>query len=192
MERHGPQRKLEVGDMFFEADLRGKHYKIDITETKRAWMINLQEQENEWTKYEISKDDYRLVENVISFIFEGESYILDVIGSGIEYNVYTRSAYRNVTIYNDEAILHESLKKGGSLGGSDKMVSGMPGKIVKIMVEKGDIVKANQPILIMEAMKMENEMRATEDTKIKEILVKPGDSVESGQTLITFEPQAKK
>lgn len=178
--------------MFFEADLSGKHFKIDITETKRAWKINLQEEDADWVKYEISKEDYRLVENVISLIFEGGSYVLDVIGSDTEYNVYTRAAYRKVTIYNDETILHESLKKGGQLGSSDKLAAGMPGKIVKVMVAKGDVVKQNQPILIMEAMKMENEMRASHDTIVKDVLVKAGDSVESGQQLITFEPAKKK
>jgi biotin carboxyl carrier protein len=133
-----------------------------------------------------------LVENVISLIFEGGSYVLDVVGSDTEYNVYTRAAYRKVTIYNDEAILHESLKKGGSLGAANELNSGMPGKIVKVMVKAGDLVKANQPILIMEAMKMENEMRSSHDTKVKEVLVKPGDSVESGQKLVLFEPLAKK
>jgi biotin carboxyl carrier protein len=177
--------------MFFEADLSGKHYKIDITETRRAWKINLQEESGDWTRYDISKLDYKLVENAINLIFNGGSYLMDVFGSGTEYTVYTRSSVRYVTIYNDEALLHESLKKGGALGGTDKLSSGMPGKIVKIMVNKGDVVKANQPILIMEAMKMENEMRASHDTKIKDILVKSGDSVESGQTLITFEPLPK-
>lgn len=176
--------------MFFEADLRGKHYKIDINETKRSWKINLQEEGADWVKYEISKEDYRLVENVISLIFAGGSYVLDVIGSGTEYTVYTRSSFRNVTIYNDEALLHESLKKGGAFGSDSQLSAGMPGKIVKILVKKGDIVKANQPILIMEAMKMENEMRASHDTRIRDILVKETDSVEAGQTLITFEPLA--
>lgn len=177
--------------MFFEADLRGKHYKIDINETRKAWKINLQEEGGEWVRYDISKDDYKLVENAINLIFEGGSYLMDVFGSGTEYTVYTRSSVRNVTIYNDEALLHESLKKGGMLGNTDKLSAGMPGKIVKIMVNKGDVVKANQPLLIMEAMKMENEMRASQDTKIKDVLVKSGDSVESGQTLIAFEPLPK-
>lgn len=174
--------------MFFEADLRGKHYKIDITETKRAWKINLQEEGADWIKYEISKNDYKIVENVVSLIFGGGSYVLDVIGSGTEYTVYTRSSYRNVTIYNDEAILHESLKKGGAFGSELQLSAGMPGKIVKVLVKTGDVVKAGQAILIMEAMKMENEMRASCDTKIKDILVKAGDSVEAGQTMIAFEP----
>ncbi len=177
--------------MFFEADMSGKHFKIDINETRKAWLINLQEENNEWVKYEISKEDYRLVENVISLIFGGGSYVLDVIGSDTEYNVYTRAAYRKVTIYNDEAILHESLKKGGALGAGNEMAAGMPGKIVKVMVQPGDVLKANQPVLIMEAMKMENEMRASHDVKVKDVLVKAGDSVESGQKLVVFE-QIKK
>jgi len=116
---------------------------------------------------------------------------MDVFGSGTEYTVYTRSSVRNVTIYNDEALLHESLKKGGSIGAADKLSAGMPGKIAKILVNRGDSVKANQPILIMEAMKMENEMRSSHDARIKEIHVKTGDSVESGQLLISFEPMPK-
>jgi biotin carboxyl carrier protein len=173
--------------MFFEADLRDKHYKIDITETRGSWKINLQEDGAEWVRYEISKLDYRIVENVISLIFSGASYVLDVVGSGTNYNVYTRGSYREVKIYNDEAILHESLKGAGHMGPADQLSSGMPGKIAKVFVKKGDEVKANQPLLIMEAMKMENEMRASHDSKIKDVLVKEGDSVESGATLITYE-----
>ena len=55
------------------------------------------------------------------------------------------------------------------------------------VIPEGEIVKANKPLLIMEAMKMENEMRASRDVKIKEIKVKQGDSVESGTVLIKFE-----
>ncbi len=174
--------------MFFEADLRGKHYKIDINETKNHWKISLQEEAGEWVKYEISKTDYMYVENVINFIFEGGSYVLDVIGSGTQYTVYTRGSSRQVKIYNDESLLHESLKRGGALGGGDHLIAGMPGKISKVFVKKGDVVKTNQSLLIMEAMKMENEMRASHDTMIASVMVKEGDSVESGATLINFEP----
>ncbi len=177
--------------MFFEADLRGKHYKVDVNETRSHWKVNLQEDGAEWVRYEISKNDYKIVENVISLLFAGGSYVLDVIGSGTEYTVYTRGAYRNVKIYNDESILHESLKKGGALGGGDSLTAGMPGKIVKVMVKKGDEVKANQPLLVMEAMKMENEMRASRDVLIKDVRVKDGDSVDTGATLILFEPLKK-
>ncbi|MNT90856.1 Biotin carrier protein MADF [compost metagenome] len=68
-----------------------------------------------------------------------------------------------------------------------ELKSGMPGKIIEIFAKEGDIVKANKPLLIMEAMKMENEMRSARDVKIKEIKVKQGDSVEAGAVLIKFE-----
>ena len=63
----------------------------------------------------------------------------------------------------------------------------MPGKIVDVMVEVGQEVAAGQPLLIMEAMKMENEMKASHACVIKDILIKKGDSVETGATLIKFE-----
>lgn len=173
--------------MFFEADLKDKHYKIDITENRHSWNVSMQQDGGDWKRFEISKKDFRLVENVISFIHEGRSYVLDAFGSGTEWDVYTRGAYQKIRIYNDEAILHESLKKGGLLGAAEQLSSGMPGKIVKIMVQPGQELKANQPILIMEAMKMENEMRASHDCKVKDVLIKAGDSVESGATLVTFE-----
>jgi biotin carboxyl carrier protein len=177
--------------MFFEAELRDKHYKVNIDETRTHWKINLKEGDGEWIKYEISKDDFRYVENSINLIFNGGSYLMDAYGSGNEYMVYTRGAYRSVKIFNDESLLHESLKRGGSLSGGDQLSAGMPGKIVKVMVNKGDTVKANTPLLIMEAMKMENEMRASHEVIVKEVLVKPGDSVDTGATLITFEPVKK-
>ena len=63
----------------------------------------------------------------------------------------------------------------------------MPGKIVKVFVKPGDEVKEGDPLLIMEAMKMENEMRASGAAVVKDVLVKAGDNVESGATLVTFQ-----
>lgn len=60
----------------------------------------------------------------------------------------------------------------------------IPGLIVKIMVQEGDEIAANQPVLILEAMKMENELRAQRDGVVKEILIETGISVEQGAELI--------
>lgn len=111
---------------------------------------------------------------------------MDVTGSDTHYNVYARGSYRSIKIYNDEMILHESLKKGSKLGNDSTLVSGMPGKIVKVYVKAGDSVKEGQPLLVMEAMKMENEMRAAKDVVIKEVKVEAGSAVETGSLLISF------
>lgn len=173
--------------MYFEAELNGKKYKVDVNEQKLAWKLSLQEEGKDWVHYDISKNDYKKAEQYISFLFQGKSYLIDVIGQDTEYTVFTRNSFRTIKVFNDEMLLHESLKKGGGFGGDQELKSGMPGKIIEIFAKEGEIVKANKPLLIMEAMKMENEMRASRDVKIKEIMVKQGDSVESGAVLIKFE-----
>jgi biotin carboxyl carrier protein len=173
--------------MYFEAELRGKKYKVDVSENRHSWRVSLQAEGEDWAHHEVSKNDYKKAEEYISFLFHGKSYLIDVVGSSTEYTVFTRNSFRSIKIFNDEMLLHESLKKGGGFGGDAELKSGMPGKIIEIFVKVGDVVKANKPLLIMEAMKMENEMRAARDVKIKEIMVKQGDSVESGALLIKFE-----
>ncbi len=173
--------------MYFEAELRGKKYKVDVTEARHNWKVSLQQENHDWKHYDISKNDFRTAEEYISFLFEGKSYLIDVLGKDTEYTVFTRNSFRTIKIFNDEMLLHESLKKGGGFGEASELKAGMPGKIIEIFVKPGDEVKAGKPLLIMEAMKMENEMRAAQDVKIKEICIKQGDSVESGALLIKFE-----
>ena len=173
--------------MYFEAELKGRKYKVDVTEQRHTWKISMQPEGKDWVTYEVSKKDYKQAEEYISFLFNGQSYLIDVIGKDTEYTVFTRNSFRAIKIYNDEMLLHESLKKGGGFGGDLELRSGMPGKIIEVFVKVGDVVKGNKPLLIMEAMKMENEMRSTRDVKIKEICIKQGDSVESGALLIKFE-----
>ncbi len=173
--------------MYFEAEIQGRKYKVDVTETRHSWKVSLQAQGAEWQHHDISKNDYKSAEDYISFLFQGQSYLIDVLGKDTEYTVFARNSFRSIKIYNDEMLLHASLKKGGGGSGANELKSGMPGKVIEIFVKVGDVVPANKPLLIMEAMKMENEMRSTREVKIKEISIKQGDSVESGAVLIKFE-----
>ena len=68
--------------------------------------------------------------------------------------------------------------------GSSKINSPMPGSILKVNVAKGDTVKKGQSLLILEAMKMENDIKAPADGKVVEVKVSQGDCVSLGQTLI--------
>jgi pyruvate carboxylase subunit B len=63
----------------------------------------------------------------------------------------------------------------------------MPGLIVRVNVQVGDQVQAGQGIVVMEAMKMENELRATAAGKVKSVLAKPGTAVEKGALLVELE-----
>jgi biotin carboxyl carrier protein len=64
----------------------------------------------------------------------------------------------------------------------------MPGLVVRVEVETGDSVSAGQGVVIMEAMKMENELRAESDGVVAKVLVQAGATVEKGATLVEFEP----
>jgi acetyl/propionyl-CoA carboxylase alpha subunit len=173
--------------MYFEAEIKRKKYKVEVKETKTHWLVNLQSDRDEPEKFQISKADYTKFDDAISFLFGGKSYMLDLVPTKDGYTIFAGNSYRNVTIHNDESILHESLKGAGNLGSSDNLLAGMPGKIVKVFVRPGQRVTAGNPILIMEAMKMENEMRAAHDCVIKDINVTEGSSVDTGATLVTFE-----
>jgi len=173
--------------MHFEAESNGTNFEVIVTEARNEWKVSLKEEEKDWSHYSISKNDYQSLDGTISFIFNNKSYLVDVVGENTDYTVYTRGSHRNIKIYNDESLLHESLKSGGSIGGEDNLTSGMPGKIVKVYVKPGDTIKQDEPLLIMEAMKMENEMRAPTDVVIKDVLVKDGQNVESGTVLVTYE-----
>ncbi len=63
----------------------------------------------------------------------------------------------------------------------------MPGLIVRVNVQVGDMVEAGQGVVVMEAMKMENELRATAPGRVKSIEVAPGAAVEKGSLLVALE-----
>ncbi|MBE9909422.1 acetyl-CoA carboxylase biotin carboxyl carrier protein subunit [Enterococcus casseliflavus] len=69
----------------------------------------------------------------------------------------------------------------------DALTAPMPGTILKLLTNVGDAVKQNQPIMILEAMKMENEIVANHDGIVKGIHVKQGDVVNPGDPLITID-----
>ena len=56
--------------------------------------------------------------------------------------------------------------------------------MVRINVEAGDPIRAGQPLVVMEAMKMENELRSTSDGVVRAVRVQPGEAVEKGTVLI--------
>jgi len=75
---------------------------------------------------------------------------------------------------------------GGSDSGVVRIVAPMPGKIVKVLVQTGVLVAARQPLVIVEAMKMENELRAPRPGTVTDVLVSEGALVEAGAPLVTI------
>jgi biotin carboxyl carrier protein len=74
---------------------------------------------------------------------------------------------------------------GGS--GPQRVAAPMPGKVVRLPVGVGDAVRARQPVVVVEAMKMENELRASRDGIVAEIHARVGMSVEAGALLVVIQ-----
>jgi biotin carboxyl carrier protein len=78
----------------------------------------------------------------------------------------------------------------GDAGGDDRpqrILAPMPGKVVRVLVHRGDTVRARQPLVVVEAMKMENELRAGRDGQVAAIHVQEGASVEAGALVVVIE-----
>ena len=68
--------------------------------------------------------------------------------------------------------------------GAGLLKSSMPGRVVKVLVSEGDIVTRGQPVLVLEAMKMENELKAPMDGQVAHLFVADGDAVDTGAKLL--------
>jgi len=79
------------------------------------------------------------------------------------------------------------LSAGGERGGVNIVVAPIPGKVVAVTVSPGDEVSPGQPMVVLEAMKMENELIADHAGKVAAVRVAPGDTVEAGAVLVELE-----
>lgn len=71
--------------------------------------------------------------------------------------------------------------------GVQRIVAPMPGRVLRVLVAPGDEVAARQPLVVVEAMKMENELSSPRAGRVKEVAARPGVSVEAGRLLVVVE-----
>lgn len=79
------------------------------------------------------------------------------------------------------------VKQAEPLEGRQNVLASMPGRIVRVLVAPGVRVTAGQPVVVVEAMKMENEMRAPKDGVVREVRVKEGAAIEAGAVLVVID-----
>ena len=80
-----------------------------------------------------------------------------------------------------------AMREGGAKADAVFIKAPMPGRVIRVLVNVGDGVTAKQPLVVVEAMKMENELRSPRDGVVKEVLVTPVTAVESGAVLVVIE-----
>lgn len=123
---------------------------------------------------------------VYSILFNGHSYNIELIEGDKSkmYIVNTFAKTFNLEIIDAESKYRNSRNKGAGAETENNIISPMPGKVVKILVKQGDQVTEGQTLIVVEAMKMQSEFKASADLQIMEVLVKEGDTVNANQLLI--------
>jgi biotin carboxyl carrier protein len=97
------------------------------------------------------------------------------------------NGHRSYVRVQSERMRSAEQAKSSSVSASDRVVkSPMPGRVVKILVAEGDTVAAGQGLMVLEAMKMENEVRARAAGTVGQIHVKAGATVEGNAKLVTL------
>ena len=106
-------------------------------------------------------------------------------GGGGELTVHADGVAWPTVVNGRRAVGADGAAAGGD--GEERVTAPMPGKVVRVLVAPGDEVAARQPMVVVEAMKMENEMAAPRAGTVKEIPVEEGMSVDAGRILAVIE-----
>jgi len=165
----------------YHANLDGQEYELAIEELPDAgsFEINLGGKK-------INADLRQAGPASYSVIIGNRSFDLDVIRQGEDFVVVSRNGATRLTL-EDARRRMMNARGGREVSGKAQMRAMMPGRVLSVAVKVGDEVKANQGVLVIEAMKMENELKSPKAGKVVEVKVAAGQTVEKGELLIVIE-----
>lgn len=124
---------------------------------------------------------------VFSLILDGKSFESFVYQGDEDWEVLLRGRQFQVRVEDErEKRLRAAAGGGVAEGGEFHLKAPMPGLVVAIPVTEGQMVKKGQVLLILESMKMQNELKAPRDGVVERIRVKTGESVEQKQTILSI------
>ena len=164
---------------------------VDVTVNGRQWKVGLEPAEQPGRFTVTIKGKRRSVD--ASWI-DAETLSLIDGGRKYEMRLHARGNNRGVGIEVGGVIYEASVARVATRGRAPDPVSitshavksPMPGRVVRLLVAVGDRVTARQGVVVVEAMKMENELRTPTGGVVKEILVGPGAAVETGAVLVVI------
>lgn len=128
-------------------------------------------------------------ERIYTLLVEGRSFPVTVEAlDGDQVRVTLEGRQVDVRVRDEKALLLEKFGLADDAGAAEREVHApMPGLVLSIAVEPGQSVAAGDSLLVLEAMKMENELRAHHDAVVKAVHVAPGEAVSKNALLIEFE-----
>lgn len=137
----------------------------------------------QWNLARISDESYHI-------LLDNKGYNVEIISADVRTKLFCikiNGKKYDVSLKDKFDLLLEKMGMNNSSANKVNSIKApMPGLIIDLKVKEGDLVKTGDPLLILEAMKMENVIKATGDSVVKALKVKKGESVEKNQVLIEF------
>ncbi len=166
--------------MTFDVIVDGKTHHLELTQGEKTWRCKVDDQM-------IEVDAALTARDVMSILVGGDAFEVKRERSlQGELHLVIGSARYAVDVQ-DPRSLRTRRAAGDREAGPQKITAPMPGKIVRVLVAEKDEVQSGQGVIVMEAMKMQNEMKSPKDGKVQKILTSEGSTVNSGDTLAVIE-----
>jgi biotin carboxyl carrier protein len=165
--------------MIYEVGINGKTFRVDLVRNGDGWSCKLDGQD-------VPVNVAATQNGTLSLLIEGKSYEVKQEVISAETNVVVDNQ-RFAAIVRDPRSLQSRKATDSGGQGPKKIKAPMPGKVVRIMVSVGAEVEAGQAVIVIEAMKMQNELKSPKKGVLKKLSVAEGAAVEAGQALAEVE-----
>ena len=166
--------------MQFNSEINGKEFEIELNEDLTEATVN----GNKYPVEVLSKESGRLLVRSGTRLFKIDN--IDVNSKNIAFSL--NGTYLEAEVKNEQDLLLEKLGFHADASSSSGNVNApMPGKILELLVAEGDEVTEHEPVLILEAMKMENELKSMVRGVVTKLHVSEGENVEKNQILLDIE-----
>ena len=167
---------------------------IELKSGNRTEPIKILEKTGDKIRLQLGEKEYNLdivkvEKNIFSVLLRNKSFDIEVVPSGKKNNFSVRHICHsyNVEIVDPEVRYIKNRLKSAGLNEENIISSPMPGKIVRVLVKKGDTVSVGQVVIVVSAMKMESEYKSSKNGLVKEVSVNEGDIVNANIPLIILE-----
>ncbi|GHN00103.1 acetyl-CoA carboxylase biotin carboxyl carrier protein subunit [Cytophagales bacterium WSM2-2] len=163
----------------YQSKVNGKNFEV----TSNDGQFTINGEPFQWDLSNLSEGNYHI-------LYKNKSYRAEVVKADKATKTFQLKVNNKIHTVEVKDKFDLLLEKMGMANGASSKVNNikapMPGLVIDLKVKAGDTVKAGDPLLILEAMKMENIIKSPGDATIKNVKAKKGDSVEKGQVLIEF------
>lgn len=164
--------------MTYDIAIDGKSYRLDLNQTDRGWSCRVDGRD-------VEVDAVLARPNVLSLRIGNKAYEVKCERVGADVHIWVGSR-RFSTEVRDPRSLRGRVRSVHDQG-PKKLTAPMPGKIVRVLVSQGTEVEAGAGVLVVEAMKMQNEVKSPQKGRIQKILVSEGAAVNAGDVLAIVE-----